>query len=158
MVKTLLTAALFFVTATLCSAQQIESQKVFGGYRFYIDGQKLNGEELTKELQVDPAAFKIFKKAKTNSTVATILGGAGGALVGFPIGTAIGGGTPNWALAGIGAGLVAIGIPFNVAANKKAKAAVDLYNDYDETALHSRIKTEFRWIASGNSIGIRMNF
>ena len=47
-------------------------------------------------------ALALIQSAKTNQTWAMLLGTAGGALVGFPIGTAIGGGNPEWALAGAG--------------------------------------------------------
>ena len=35
----------------------------------------------------------------------------GGFLIGWPLGTALAGGDPNWTLAAIGAGCVAIAIP-----------------------------------------------
>ena len=37
--------------------------------------------------------------------------------VGHSIGTAIGGGDPEWALAGVGAGLIAVAIPISSSAN-----------------------------------------
>lgn len=42
---------------------------------------------------------------------AQILGGIGGGLIGWPVGTYIGGGDPEWTLALIGGGLVAIAVP-----------------------------------------------
>ncbi|MFN4246647.1 MAG: hypothetical protein ACK4EY_02930 [Flavipsychrobacter sp.] len=42
---------------------------------------------------------------------AQILGGIGGGLIGWPVGTYIGGGDPEWTLAAIGGGLVAIAVP-----------------------------------------------
>jgi hypothetical protein len=49
------------------------------------------------------------------------LGGAGSALIGFPIGTVIGGGDANWTLTRIVAGLLDIGIPTSYSVNKNIK-------------------------------------
>ena len=57
-----------------------------------------------------------------------ILSYAGGFMIGWPIGTAIGGGKPAWALAGIGGGLVAVAIPLSISSNKKMETAVRQYN------------------------------
>ena len=59
-------------------------------------------------------------------------------MIGWPIGTAIGGGKPNWVLAGIGAGLIVIDIPLVKSAEKKLKKAVDTYNSGLSPKPHSQ--------------------
>src|SRR5580765_2703743 len=75
-----------------------------------------------------PEAFEEMKKAKTNRAFSNVLGAIGGALVGFPVGQAIGGGDPNWTLAAVGGGLIAVSIPFAIAYKKHAGKAVSIYN------------------------------
>ena len=49
------------------------------------------------------------------------MGRADSALIGFPIGTVIGGGDANWILTRIRAGLLDIGIPTSSVVNKNTK-------------------------------------
>ncbi len=91
-------------------------------------GVVLKPAQLNKILYSNPEAKKEMEAAKGNQAFAMILGTAGGFMIGWPLGQAIGGGEPQWALAGIGAGLVAISIPLSSAAKKKTLKAIDLYN------------------------------
>ena len=47
-----------------------------------------------------------------------LLGGIGGFLVGWTLGTALGGGDPDWTVAGVGAGFIALSIPFAIKVKK----------------------------------------
>ena len=158
MKKTILTLIFTFATMTFCSAQKIEMEKVFGGYKFTQNGNQLAMKDLVKTMESNQKAFDLIKKAQSNNTLASIIGFAGGGLIGWPIGTAIGGGDADWTLAGIGAGLVAIGIPISSSANKKAKQAVELYNSTLDSTSFYEVKPEFKIIANGNGIGLSMNF
>lgn len=156
--KTILIVTLALATITLCNAQQIEVKKIFGGYKYTQNDASLTMRSLVKTMEANADAYELIKKARTNNTLANILSGAGGALIGFPIGTSLGGGDPNWALAGIGAGLVVVAIPISSSAFKKANQAVDLYNaDLNETSFY-HFKPEFNIIANKNGIGLSMNF
>src|SRR5687767_14455603 len=86
----------------------IKMKKVFGGYQFLQNERKLTMSQLVKIMQPNEQAYKQIKSAQSNKTFADIIGGIGGFLIGWPLGTAIGGGDPNWTMAGIGAGLVVI--------------------------------------------------
>lgn len=117
---------------TRLSAQQpgsIEMQKGFWGTTYWKDNNKISNVEFTNLVKQNPAAFTELKKARTNKAFSTLFSSAGGFLVGWPIGTAAGGGDANWAMAGIGAGLVLVAIPFEIAFNKRAKNAVNTYNN-----------------------------
>jgi hypothetical protein len=82
---------------------------------------------------------------------------AGGFMVGWPIGTAIGGGDPEWAMAGIGAGLIVIAIPLSLKFNKQAKQAVDTYNGGLFTSSFWD-KNELIVSMTGNSVGLVLRF
>lgn len=82
--------------------------------------------------------------------MATVLGFAGGFLIGWPIGTAVAGGEPQWELPAIGAGLVILAFPFSEQAKKKASIAVDLYNhDFREFTYRKNPELHFSLSAYG---------
>ncbi len=138
-------------------AQQINMEKTFGGYKFTQDGKNLKFTEIVDIVKNNEDAYKLAKSAKSNYTVAQILGGAGGFLIGWPIGAALGGGDPDWTIAGIGAGLVAISIPFNSGANKKMKKAIEHYNSSLQNT-SSIIKPQYRFLANAKGVGIGITF
>lgn len=105
----------------------IEIKKALGTV-FQQQGKNLTPRQLLEITQSNAEAYKAMKTAKSNYDISSVFGFAGGFLVGWPIGTAIGGGKPNWTLAGIGAGLIAVSIPFSIAYTKNAKIAVNLHN------------------------------
>ncbi len=67
--------------------------------------------QLVKTMEPNEQAYKEIKAAQSTYTLAIIVGGVGGFMVGWPLGTALSGGEPNWIFAGIGAGLIVISIP-----------------------------------------------
>jgi outer membrane lipoprotein SlyB len=156
--KTILTLIFALATITFCNAQKIEMEKVFGGYTYTQNGNQMTMKDLVKTMESNKQAFDLIKKAQSNNTLASIIGFAGGGLIGWPIGTAVGGGDANWTLAGIGAGLVAIGIPISSSVNKKAKQAVELYNSSLNSTSFYEFKPEFKILANGNGIGLSINF
>ena len=79
-------------------------------------------------------------------------------MVGYPLGTAIAGGDTNWALAGIGAGLIGVSIPFSSATNKNARTAVELYNAEVETSSIQYFNPEFHLVSNNKGIGILVVF
>ena len=89
MKKTILTLILALTTITICNAQKIEMKKVFGGYQYTQNGNRMTMGKLVTAMESNSEALKFMKKAKSNNVLASILGGVGGALIGFPIGTAI---------------------------------------------------------------------
>ena len=157
--KFIFTSAIIFLFATSNFAQtdSIRMKKVFGGYNYFQNNQGLTVKQLGTVLQANPEASKLFQQAKPNGTAATIFGVAGGFLVGWPIGTAIAGGNPSWELAGIGAGLIVVSIPFSSAFNKKTKEAVSIYNQGNKTSSLGR-RPELKFNISPNHIGLVMKF
>lgn len=155
----ILFAALFILNASQAFAQQetgrIEVKENFGT-TFSQDGKKLTPKQLLDITMVNEDAYEKMKMAKINNDWGTVFGFAGGFLVGWPLGTAIAGGGPNWALAGVGAGLLVVSIPFSSAFKKHAKNAVDIYNaGVGQTGLR---KYDYKVELTSTGLGLRMMF
>ena len=108
------------------ASDSISIKKIFGGYKFYQGDKKLSMAVLVNTMQANEQAFKEIKSAQSAYALATILGGAGGALVGWPVGAAIAGGKANWVLAGMGAGLIIASIPITQSFNRHSRQAVSI--------------------------------
>ncbi len=154
----LLTLIIIIGSITFSNAQKISAEKVFGGYKFTQKGKALTMSQLVTTMKSNPTSYKLIKSAKSNNLLAMVLGGVGGALIGYPLGTALGGGEPKWVLAGVGAGLVGIGIPVSRGANKKAKQAVDTYNSGLKVKKVTYFKPSFKINVKENAIGLSMSF
>lgn len=116
------------------SAQTLRMEKNFWGTKLYADDQLKSPGEMLEIMKSDPEAYQEFKKAKGNLAGATVLGFIGGALIGWPIGTSVGGGDPQWGLAGGGAALILLSIPLSSGFNKHAERAIELYNSEGPTS------------------------
>jgi hypothetical protein len=139
------------------ASDSISMKKVFGGYQFYQGEQRLNVNQLVNTMKPNNQAYQQIKSAQSTYTLATIIGGVGGFMVGWPIGTALGGGEPNWTMAGIGAGLIVVSIPISQSFNKKAKQAGETYNGGLQTSSFWD-KNELKLSLTGNGIGLTLNF
>ncbi len=120
-------------------------QVSFEKNKLYKDGQEFKAKEY-KQVFTNEEAKALFKKARTNNTVGSVFGFAGGASMGFGIARLLSGNkatvttnsgqqnvkTDNsngWVLVGIGAGIIGVGIPFALSANKNAEKAIALENN-----------------------------
>jgi hypothetical protein len=106
----------------------IQAKKVFGGYKFESKGKILTLGDMLEMMKDNPEAYQYMEKAKSSAGIANVLGFAGGFMIGWPLGTAMGGGKPNWAIAGVGCGLLIVAIPISSSSNKNAMIAVDKFN------------------------------
>jgi hypothetical protein len=97
-------------------------------------------------LKNNPQAYAEIKKAKTNMNFSSVLGFAGGVLIGLPLGTALAGGDPEWGLAAGGAGLILASLPLNKAFQNHTLKALEIYNGHPG----SRVKSQFRF--TGNAV------
>jgi hypothetical protein len=113
--------------------------------------------QLVNTMKPNDQAYNQIKSAQSTYTMAMIFSCAGGFMVGWPLGTAIGGGEPNWAMAGIGAGLIVVAIPISQSFNKKAKQAVEIYNGGLQTSSFWD-KNELKLSKTGNGIGLTLSF
>lgn len=154
---------LIITTVLLCysnlfaqnQSDSIEVKKRLGTV-FIQNGRYLTPRQLLDITESNPEAYKEMKIAKTNYDVGTVFGFAGGFLVGWPVGTAIAGGKPNWTLAGIGAGLIVVSIPFSSAYTKHAKNAVNIYNNgIRQTGMKN---FDLKLGLASNGIGLKITF
>ncbi|WP_192823544.1 hypothetical protein [Rufibacter sp. LB8] len=159
----LLTLAVLLVTFSDASAQTLSKEPLsvrstFGSVMVTQGDKTLNLNEASQAFASHEPALQEFRKAKTNNTWATIMGGIGGALVGWPVGAALAGGEANWTLAGVGAGFIGISIPFTVKANKQTRNAVNLYNTAAASTLVKPAKIQYQFKATGTGLGFALNF
>lgn len=89
-------------------------KKNFWGAKLYADDQLKRPAEIREIMRFDPEAYEEFKKAKKN------LGGAS-VLIDWPVGSAIGGGDPQWGLAAGGAALTLLSVPLATGFNRHAE-------------------------------------
>lgn len=137
-------------------ADTITAVKVFGGYRFEQNGKPLALNTMADMMKDDSVAGGYLKKARTSASIANVLGYAGGFLIGYPVGTAIGGGKPAWAMAVVGCGLVVIALPLGSAAGRDAKTAVDIYNaNRRNLAFNQKYDLKLGLSATGLSLRLR---
>ena len=154
--KLKLSFLLLLIATTLVAQQsQIEIQKAFGGIKLMQNGQVLRPKMVLDIMKTNPEAVAEFKKAKSNFDADQVLGFVGGALIGWPLGTALGGGEPNWGLAAGGAGLVLVSIPLNAGYKKHATKAVELYNGSSAT---SRIPVRLTMSPYPGGLSFRVRF
>ena len=77
------------------------------GNSIFQEGKRLTVAQLAETMEGNSEAYSIINNARSTNTIGILIGGAGGFMIGYPLGAAVAGGDPNWLLAGIGAGLVA---------------------------------------------------
>lgn len=150
---------LFFITPSAFgqSGTPIEMKKVFGGYKYFQGDSRLNMNQLVLAMETNEIALEQIKKAQSTNTLGMVIAGAGGFMVGWPLGTAIAGGDPNWVLAGIGAGLIVVSIPIAKKVNEQAKLAVDSYNEGLKAHSFWQRK-ELELLIRGNQVGFALKF
>jgi hypothetical protein len=156
LILTALTFCLQAVSHSQTNSEPLTLKNNFFGWQFRHRGEKLSLAEASDLMSVNEQATAYMRSARSNYTMAQIVSGVGGFMVGYPVGTSMGGGKPNWALAGVGAGLIAVSVPFSIKANKQAKNAVAAYNEAATTTT-SR-KPVFRLGFSGNGLGMNLHF
>lgn len=158
MMKKLLIPLLFMLVALNSfgqdQADSIQVKKALG--TIYLQhGKRLRPNQLLDITYSNSQAYSEMKIAKNNYDAGAIFGFAGGFLIGWSIGGAIGGQDFDWTLAGVGAGLTAISIPFSAAFNRHAKKAVKIYNDgLKPVAYHPQLRIG----VNHNGVGLTMVF
>lgn len=156
---TLLLSCVFshsFAQRTQNANKELMVKNGFFGWQFYSGRERINLSEVTDLMKPNEEATAYLRSAKTNYTWAQIVGSVGGFMIGYPLGASAGGGTPNWTMAGIGAGLAVVSIPLSIKAGKQVKNAIVAYNE--STRSTSYRKPSFHAGITGNGIGLKMAF
>jgi hypothetical protein len=118
----------FSVTLHAQGSDTINLVNQLGTEAMFYQGKRLRMNQALEMMKSNEIASNELKLAQGNLVGSSIFGAAGGFCIGWPLGTALAGGDPEWTLAGIGVGLVLISIPFNSAYNKHVRIAVREYN------------------------------
>ena len=136
----------------------IEVRKIGKNNQYYQNDQLLKHKQLLNIMQSNQEALDIYKKASSTSIFGLVLAGAGGGMIGWTIGTLL---TDefdtNWAIAGIGAGLIVVSIPIVKSAGKRVSNAVDIYNN-GLSANSGSNNLELNCTFTGNGLGLVLNF
>lgn len=131
--KIFLLPILVFLTTTLLIGQANSELTVensfFTGISFKKADSKLSFEKVLILVNENETAKTFLRKSKNQATASSIVGAIGGFFIGFPIGTAIGGGEPNWNLLYAGVGVSIISIPIYNSAVKNARKGAQQYNE-----------------------------
>jgi len=132
MIKKLILSLLgLTISLSIFSQNQTDSIKIFkifGGYRFENKENVLTYNDMLDMMKDNPEAYQLMNKAKSTAGFANIMACAGGFMIGWPLGTALGGGKPNWTLAGVGCGLLIVTIPIISSSNQNALIAIKKHN------------------------------
>ena len=153
----ILASTVFNSYAQRSTSDTIVMVKRFGGYQYFKNDRQMSMPQLEKMFLDNEKAYKEIRAARAASTTSSVLGYIGGFCIGWPIGTAIGGGKPMWGMAAVGAGITAISIPISISANKKARSAVARYNagiTSNSSILLKEVKLNF----GNDGIGLVMKF
>ena len=142
----------------ISNAQEIKMKTPVLTYKFEQNGKRLSWKELLNATESHSESYDLIHKARTNNTVAALLSVAGGALIGIPIGQAVSHKEPNWNLAYIGTGIVAVSIPFTLGALKNARKGIDYYNLSAKSTDNYQFNPEFKVATNGGNIGLTMIF
>ena len=130
----------------------------FWGNKFYKGDTIYSINGVLEELAINEQPYNLMLKAKKDNTFAQIFGAAGGLLIGWPIGTALGGGEPKWCLAGIGAAFAAISIPLSINFKKKANQAIKDHYSLITGSSKQRYKPTYHMGMSATSVKLRVQF
>jgi hypothetical protein len=136
----------------------IEIYKPNGGsVQYKYKGENLTYDRMKFIVQNNAVASNYLQKAHSSSGLLGVMGYAAGFLIGYPLGTLIGGGTPNWALAGIGCGILLVAIPISSSANNNVRKAVSTFNS-QKTLSQTNFDYDLSLGISKNGFGVFLRF
>ena len=160
----------FLLLGLLISFQIVFCQVSMEKNKLVKDGVKYKFSKYEEVFQ-NSEAKDYFKKARSNKTASEIFAYTGGFGLGFGLSAVLFGPKNQvygsygsqyevkadksvaWLVTGIGAGLIGIGIPFAIAADKNAKKAIELENG-ESIAFQPYFKLE----SAGNGLAFSYNF
>lgn len=156
----------FFVLMSLSNLKaqstsgKVQIEKGFPRYSYRYDELSLGIKEVALILRKNEKAYKLIKPAKVNSAIGNSFLFLGVSMIVVPIGQIILGESSKHylAFAGIGAGMIAVSIPFIRKADRQAKNAVEVYNSGMSRNFNEKNKPEFHFGIMGNGIGSTIKF
>ncbi len=140
------------------NANEIEIRTNFFGSKFYKGDAIISVNQVLEEMAPNESVYNLMISAKKDYLFTQILTASGGFMIGWPVGTAISGGEPNWAMAGIGAGIIAISIPISSNFKKKAHSAIKQHNTIITASRSYHLKPMYSVGFGKEGFNIQMNF
>lgn len=122
------------IALILCSLALFDTSAVFSQMimeykgRYYVGDRKLSEKELKNMLGSNPMSKKEYRAAKGSESTASFFASIGGFMIGWPIGTYLGGGEPNWAMAGAGLVILMPGLMADSSRKKHMRNAISIFN------------------------------
>ena len=131
----------------------------WSGNKFYYDGLKVSADGVERIMRGNTEALELLRQGNRQANGASVVGGIGGILIGWPIGSAIAGGDPVWELAGAGAGISVISAIIYSSANKKIKRSIELYNAGTSTSYSMPyLIREINFVIRSAEVGVSFTF
>ena len=118
---------LVFVAVLMAGFAQAQSELTYKG-GVIQDGTKLTPIKVREVMSGNSEALKTYNSGQALGTAGVIFAGIGGGLLGWDLGTRLGGGEGNGTLLAIGAVGTGVGLCFALIADAKVKKSVTLYN------------------------------
>lgn len=158
--KYLLLFVLFLVSynANAQYEEKLRLQSTFFSNKFFKGDTLISVNQVLYEMSPNETAYNLMKSAKRDFVFGQIVGATAGVLIGWPIGTAVAGGEPNWTLAAVGVGVLAISIPISLNFRKKAHAAITEHNRLITGSANFKYKPNYSFVFSGNMLKVNMTF
>ena len=165
-VTSIVIIALIFLSVFSVKAQKksdtIRIEKSGLGYVYYKNNVMLNFKQVMDLTKENKKAYRLMEQSTNMRTGAYIFAVAGGGFLGYSLGYALGraiSGNPInkpvfFSMLGAGAVFTGIGIAFDVGANNKAKAGVELFNQSKKQMNNTNLDVGF----SPNGVNLRLNF
>jgi len=135
-------------------SDSISVKSLFGGCKIYQYGQQITVSNVGTIVKPNELAYSQFQKAQSTNVISMIIGGVGGALIGYPLGGALAGKQMDWKMFGIGAALAVISIPISNKCVKQLQTSVDTYNDGLKAKPQPTIELNVKLTGSGLSIAM----
>jgi len=142
-------------------SQETDSIRVYSnvwGVKFVRADTLLRPNQVLEAMEINSSSYSLMKSANNNYIVSQILALTGGFLIGWPIGTAMTDGIPNWAMAGAGAGLLIASIPISINFKKKAQSAINLHNQTIAGSNTWNFKPKYHFGLNGASVKLQVSF
>jgi|GEM_PF-1897590 len=144
---------LFFLYFFLLMGTSLWSQNlVREKWQYRLDDKVITHKEVKQLYKKVPQAHQYFKKAQTQLRISSGLILLGAAFTGERIGRLTATGEITWNKAGIGLGVLGLGIVSSIGLNKKYDKAVTIYNQQKSK------KTSFTLKTSTRGLGVTIQF
>lgn len=157
----LLALVIMGITSSFAQNQDtVVLSKIGTKLTYTCNGEALTEKQFLNKTRLYPDAYKEMQRYRTNKTFGSIFSYTGAFIIGYSLGGAISAKNSQddaiWVIAGAGATLIALGIPFYIATPKRRKSAIKLYNNHILHDTAQRVELGFGLTNYG--IGLSMKF